>query len=127
MRSKKHFLRGGIPYHLAVIFDAQRVICWGVNDVVSHAEITAIRRFRTLKNRKKIKRFSHYTLIVVRIRRTMDGRSYFGLSMPCARCASAINCSGLFRVLWSNGGDSGEFSQCRPCDLASSHTSRAYR
>ena len=120
----KDFTLGGIPYHIAVIYSGHRLICWGVNNTIDHAEIVALRRFRALQERRQMKAY-RCKMVVVRIRKCVDGSRYFSLSMPCMRCAAVIRTSGISRIYWST--DEGMFAQCRACEIDSMHTSRAFR
>ena len=121
------FFRAGTPYHLAVVFERHRVICWGVNDGAQHAEVNALRRLKNMQSRRKCPRATNKLFIViVRVRKAAESANLFwSMSMPCVNCAAQLQQSNVGRVSWST--DAGTFKCCKPCNIGTTHRSRAHR
>lgn len=71
---QRHRSEGGIPYHLAAIFDRSRLVCWATNDRANHAEVNVLRRLRNVECR--CSKRARLTIVVVRIRTAIDGAMF---------------------------------------------------
>lgn len=88
--------------HVAIIYDHNKVICYGYNHYNLkggniHAEHHAIQKLTYLLNSGKIKK-KRYSIFVARINNNMETR----LSKPCESCQRKINdCFLIKKVDWT--------------------------
>lgn len=78
-------------HHASIIISGGRIISWGYNRGLKHAEEMALRRAG--KNAKGA------TLVNVRL--SKSGR--FAMSRPCLHCGIMIGGYGIKKVMFSNG------------------------
>lgn len=102
-------IRKGITYSIGINSDKtdpfQRQFATDPDcdrDFCIHAEMAAIKR---AVNTLRISDLSHYTLIVVRCKTTVDhmrnNKLVFGNSKPCEACQNAIDAHNIRKVIYS--------------------------
>ena len=123
--SVKEAKKAGAPYHVAFAIENNKVICWGANMPMVHAEENVIKKLYYLQTKHKIK-WEKITVIVVRFRMNETTEQLdFKMSKPCKHCSIALRNTQIKNICWSN--DYGNFNACRVCNLQSTHLSRRHR
>ena len=120
----KNVGKARIPYHTAIIVENNKLVCWGVNTIGVHAEISALNKLNYLEQKRKVK-WGKLMLIVVRVRLDKDRNIYLSQSKPCVSCANRLQKTKISYVCWSC--DSDRYQYCRTCELTSIHLSRMHR
>ena len=115
------YWKGRVPYHIAFAFESHKFLCWTHNTPGVHAEIQLLRRLNNICGIK----WNKILIYVVRVKFNQQGQPYFTLSKPCVDCARCIQQTNARSIYWST--DKGSFEKCKPCNLTSSHISKANR